>query len=1018
MNLSLWSIRNPVPTIALFLVLCIVGLVSFRQLPITIMPNVDFPLITVDISQRGAAATELMNQVSKPIEDHLSSIAGVDHLASTTRGSHSQTIIQFSLDTSPSQALSDVKDAMTSVRDQLPDSISEPLVQRMDMSGGAIMDFAVRDPSLSIEALSFFTEDVIASALRRAKGVGRVSVTGIAERKIQVELDPARLLAYGVTASDISSQLLTTQATMSAGRASLEGQEMSIRTIGTAESIEQLENSPFSLADGRTLRLSDVGRVIDGANDTREFALLNGADVISIAVFRSTGASELSMADSVTIKVDELRAQYPSLELTLISDTSGQTKDSYTASMLTLYEGAILAIIVVFAFLRNWRATLVTALTLPMSIIPTFFVMQALGFSLNTVSLLGITLVTGILVDDAIVEIENIARHLKTGKSAYQASKDASAEIGLTVVAISLTIVAVFAPVSFMGGIIGQYFRQFGLTVAVAVLFSLLVARTITPMLAAYFIRSQPSEAQSDNGVLMQYYLSTLRWTLDHRTITVVAGAAIFAASLYSATLLPAGFVPTTDVGRSTITLELPPGSTIENTKAVAQQVSDRVLQHPAVSNVHVVGGSDDVSKAEFVVHYVAKSDRTSDSFALEKILRKRLQSIPDIKLRVMGPDGNHPISINVLGNSLSDAQAAAELLVADMKDLPEINNVEMQSTYSKPEIRVIPRASLAAELGVTAASIATTLRVATLGDGDDYLAKHSVDNRQLPIVVRLRASAQNNINQLANLRVPSNAGRAVPLGSVADLVLSDGPGNIERYDKQFHVEVTADLADGEVLGPALAAIDATDTVMHMPEGTSVQADGDAEVMGEMFTSFGLAMGLGILLVYVILVILFGSFITPITILLSLPLCIGGAIFALYLSGHAIGLSVVIGFLMLIGIVSKNAIMLVEFAQQGIKQGQNAQQAALDAGRMRARPIVMTTVAMVAGMVPSALSIGEGSEFRSPMATAVIGGLLLSTLLSLIFVPSLFSVFNSLKRRIGPAMSTLLKLNKADPEEA
>lgn len=1013
MNLSLWAIRRPVPPLAACLVLCVVGLVAFKQLPVSVMPNVDIPLITVDVALQGAAPTELMSQVTKPVEDRLSSIPGVDHIASTVMDSHSQTIVQFSLDTQSDEALSDVQDAMTQTRSELPDSISEPLVQLMDVSGGAIIHYAISDDTLSIEALSFFVDDVIVRALQGVRGVGQVSRFGGAEREIKIELDPARLLALDITASDVSSQLLASHASLTGGRASMNGREMSIRTLGASHSLEELANLNLALPDGRTLRLSDVGRIVDGAAETRSFAMLDGKSVVSIGVFRSTGASELTTATGVTSRIAELRKEYPTLEMKKIYDTSTYTAGNFSASMNTLYEGAILAIVVVLIFLRNWRATIITALALPLSIIPTFFVMHALGFSLNTVSLLGITLVTGILVDDAIVEIENITRHIQAGKTPYVASKEAATEIGLTVVAISLTIVAVFAPVSFMGGIIGQYFRQFGLTVSIAVLFSLLVARMITPMLAAYFMQSQSSNAEASDGSVMRTYLRVLRWTLRHRTLTLCAGIIVFAVSLFSATLLPSDFVPASDEGRSTLTLELPPGSLLEDTSAVARQVSEQVLSFDEVQNVHVTGGTDAVTKATLLVNYVPKNEREYDSFAMENRLRDELLDVPDVKLNVLGPSGERAISINVLGKSLSSASAAAEQLAAEMRTLPELVNVDTVTSQSKPEIRITPKPALAAELGVTASTLASTLRVATLGDGSDYLAKYSDGSQQLPIVVRLKASVRHNLTDLASLRIPSTTGRTIPLGVVADITFAEGPGSIESYDRQYRVAVVADLADGEVLGPAMNAIHQTQTSKNMPEGTSLQAGGDAEVMSEMFTSFGLAMGLGVLLVYVVLVILFDSFITPITILLSLPLCIGGAIIALYITDNAISLAVVIGFLMLMGIVTKNAIMLVEFALQGLSRGLTTHQAILEAGHKRARPIIMTTIAMVAGMIPSALSVGEGGEFRSPMAIAVIGGLLLSTLLSLVFVPSVFSVVNALKQRARRWLVSLQGPNQA-----
>ena len=748
------------------------------------------------------------------------------------------------------------------------------------------------------------------------------------------------------------------------------------------------------------IQLSDLGKVIDGPAETRSFAMFNGEPVISFSVLRATGASDVVAAQGVKAKIAELTKKYPNVTITNIDDATVYTEGRFESSMETLYEGAALAILVVFVFLHNWRATVITAIAIPLSIIPTFFVMQWLGFSLNIISLLGITLVTGILVDDAIVEIENIVRHIKMGKTAYEASEEAANEIGLTVIAISLTIVAVFAPVSFMGGIAGQYFKQFGLTVAIAVLFSLLVARLITPMMSAYFLRDHVGETKKhEDGWIMRSYLAILRRTLSHRTITLLLGVVIFAGSIFSATLLPTDFVPVSDEGRSMLSLELPPGSTLEDNRKVSRQVSEKIKQLEAVRSVYVNGGSDDITKSQFTINYGPREDRKLSSQQLERKVKQLLVDIPDVKLYTLGPDGQRGVSIIVLGETEDSTQDAAEQLVKAMNKLPEITDVSSSAALPKPEIRIIPKPELAAELGITTSTIASTIRVATLGDSDTNLAKFNAGDRQIPIVVRMKEDARRDLVKLSGLRVLSSSGEAVPLGSVADFSLQEGPGILQRYDRKSRATVEADLAPGVVLGPALESIYATEVAKNMPEGTEIKRGGDAEVMEEVFTSFGLAMGLGIMLVFVVLVILFDSFISPLTILLSLPLSVGGAIFALYIFDKPISLPVVIGFLMLMGIVTKNAIMLVEFAIRGLENGLDRDTAMLEAGHKRARPIVMTTIAMVAGMVPSALAFGVGGEFRSPMAIAVIGGLLVSTVLSLLFVPSLFSVINTLKIR-------------------
>ncbi|MGB3555444.1 MAG: efflux RND transporter permease subunit [Jannaschia sp.] len=1007
MNMSTWAIRKPVPSIALFLVLLLLGLVGFFRLPVTQFPNIDIPIINVSVAQAGAAPSEVANQIVKPIETAVSDTVGVRHVTAVAVDGLATITVEFELETDTDRALNDIKDAVANARGDLPDGIEEPLVTRVDVTGAPILTYAVSDPTRSIEELSYLVDDVIARDLVTEDGVGKVTRIGGGERAIEVELEPDRLLALGLTASDVNEQLRSINIDLGGGSGDLAGQEYAIRALGSADSVVDLAATAIRLPSGGTVRLEQLGRVVDGANEPDTFALSDGQPVVAFAVFRATGESDLTAGENVKERLESLKADYPNATFTLIDDATIYTEGNYHSAMETLYEGAALAIIVVFIFLRNWRATLITAVALPLSIIPTFIVMQYLGFSLNTVSLLGITLVTGILVDDAIVEIENIVRHIQMGKPAYEASEEAAAEIGLTVIAISFTIVAVFLPVSFMSGIAGQYFRQFGLTVAVAVLFSLLVARLITPMMAAYFLRDASAPEEERDGWLMRRYMGLLDWTLHNRSITLVAGLGIFAASIFSATLLPTEFIPPSDTGRAQLSVELPPGARMDDTRTVAREVTDRLRAIPEIEVIFANGKS---STADITVGFGSKGDRERSSFEIIDEIELLLADLPDVRLFVLGESGVRDISISVLGDDAAATATAARSLADAMNALPEVRGASSAAALVRPEIQITPRPDLAAEMGVTAAALAQTIRIATLGDTAGNSAKFNDGQRQVPILVRLERDVREDLFRMVGIRIPSTTGAPVPLGVVADVTLATGPTQVERYDRQYRTTVEADLEGGALLGPATAAVTALGDTLDLPEGTRISPGGDAEIMGEVFTQFGLAMGAGVLFVYIVLVLLFGSFVTPITILMSLPLAIGGAIFALYLYGAGIGLSVVIGFLMLMGIVTKNAIMLVEFALDAMSEGATKHAAMRDAGHKRARPIIMTTIAMTAGMVPSALAIGEGGEFRAPMAIAVIGGLLLSTVLSLVFVPSLFSVVNGLRVRLRRLLS--LGLNR------
>ncbi len=1009
MNMSTWAIRRPVPSLALFLVLVIVGLVGFMRLPVTQFPNIDIPIVTISIAQSGAAPSEIANQIVKPVESAVSDVSGVNHVSATATDGVASITIEFDLEVDTDRALNDIKDAVAGVRGELPESITEPNVQRLDVTGSPILTFAVSDETQTIEGLSYFVDEVVARDLTGASGIGKVSRIGGGDQAIEVELNPDRLLALGLTASDVNTQLRQNNIDLGGGSGDLAGQEFSIRALGSAATIAELAATPIKLSGGGTVRLDDLGAVFEGAADAASFAMFNGAPVVAFGVFRATGASDLTAGSNAKARIAELSNAYPNARFTLIDDATTYTNSNYHAAMETLYEGAALAIIVVFLFLKNWRATIITAVALPLSIIPTFIVMSYLGFSLNTVSLLGITLVTGILVDDAIVEIENIVRHIHMGKPAYEASEEAASEIGTTVIAISLTIVAVFAPVSFMSGIAGQYFKQFGLTVAVAVLFSLLVARLITPMMAAYFLRDGTAQEEEKDGLLMRSYMRILAWTLHHRLATLLFGVGIFAASIYSATLLPTEFVPPSDTGRASVSIELPPGSLMEETRSVAREVTNIIRTVPEVQTVFVDGAD---TTATVRIGFGSKTTRERSSFELIDELESLLADVPDVRLFMLSENGARDLSISVLGDDEAATAAAAQALTDQMNGLPQLVQAASQASLVRPEIQITPREELAAELGVTSASLASTIRIATIGDTDSNSAKFTADGRQIPIIVRLEQDVREDLFRMAGLRIPSSTGAPVPLSVVADVTLSTGPTSIKRYDRQYSTTIEADVANGYFLGEATAAVNALPLALEMPAGTEIQEGGDAEVMGEIFTQFGLAMGAGILLVYVVLVLLFSSFITPVTILMSLPLAIGGAIFALYIYGAGIGLSVVIGFLMLMGIVTKNAIMLVEFALESMKDGHSKSGAMLEAGHKRARPIIMTTIAMTAGMVPSALAVAEGGEFRAPMAVAVIGGLLLSTVLSLLFVPSLFSVLEGARQRVLRGIVTVLGANQ------
>lgn len=1039
MNFSAWAIRNPIAPILGFALLTIVGIQSFFTLPITRFPNIDVPLVSITVVQSGAAPSEMEAQVTKEIEDAVAGINGVDDIGSTVSDGISNTTVIFRMEVPTDQAVQDVKDAIDRVRGDLPASVEEPIVTRVDVEGQAIMTFAVHAPDMTLEEASWFVDDTIKRALQGQRGVGKVDRHGGADREIRVELDPARLDSYGITAADVNRQLRATNANLGGGRGEVGAREQVIRTLGDAQDAASLEQTTIALPNGRFVRLGELGTVQDTYEELRSFGRYNGDQVVSFAVFRSKGASEISVFEVVNETLNEIRAEYPNVELVPVDDTVFFTFGNYESALHTLVEGALLAVLVVFLFLRNWRATLIAAVALPLSAIPTFYVMELLGFSLNLVSLLAITLATGILVDDAIVEVENISRHIRMGKSPYRASVEAADEIGLAVIATTFTIIAVFVPVSFMPGIPGQYFIQFGMTVAVAVMFSLLVARLITPMMAAYLMRDSDAHEETEGGgPVMRGYTWLISKTLRWKYTTLLAAIGSLVVAVYFLMQVPGSFLPPDDVSRVSISVELPPGATLEDTDRTTEAMRQIIAGIDDVENVFVLGGSSpkgevDIRRAsisvllEKIEHSIVKTvvngladavpfvsdslprmevlGRVRSQAEIEAEIFEKLAVVPDIRAYKLNDRGERDLTYNVISNDDAAIDRAVAILEPKLKAENVLSSVSVSGSLPRPEVQIRPRTEEAARLGVTTAQIAETVRVATIGDVDAALAKISLDNRQIPIRVQLDPVYRADIDRIGNLRVATSKGVSVPLKTVADIIITQGPSTINRFNRQRQATIGASLPIGVALDTAKNRFNEIVATTELPAGVQVLEAGDAEVQAEMQESFLNAMLMGLMLVLTVLILLFKDVIQPFTILFSLPLAIGGVAAGLILTNNAMSMPVLIGILMLMGIVTKNAILLVDFAVELIRSGRERVGAMIEAGQKRARPIVMTSIAMSAGMLPSALGVGEGGSFRAPMAIAVIGGIIVSTVLSLVVVPSFFLIMDDLSRLLSRIFS-------------
>jgi multidrug efflux pump subunit AcrB len=1021
-NISAWAIRHPISPIVLFVVLIFAGVVAFVRLPITLDPDISFPLVTVNISQPGAAPQEIETQIIQKVEGAIAGVGNIHNINSLAIEGMASIFIQFQIGTPIDRAVTDVRDAVSKVRPELPEGILEPQVRRVDVDGGAIAYYAVSSPKMTDEELSWFVDNTVTKRLLAIAGVAQISRGGGVNREIRVELDPARMQALGITAVEVNQQLRQLNVDSPGGRTQVGGGEQAVRVLGGARTAAALGDTRIMLSGGRFARLRDIAIVRDGVGEIRSISRLNGRPATTFGVYKAKGSSDVTVLENTDAELDKVRKENPQVSITQVFTTVDYTKQTYHSAMSALIEGSILAVIVVWFFLTDFRATAVSALAIPMSAIPAFAFMNFMGFSLNSISLLALSLVAGVLVDDAIVEIENIVRHMRMGKTGYQAALDAADQIGLAVVATSATIIAVFLPVSFMPGITGQYFIQFGLTVAAAVFFSLLVARLITPVIAAYTLKSDKVAPHLD-GPIMTWYQKILRRAVEHRWITLGAGTVFFAASIGGLMLMPQSFVPDADFGSSNLQLELPPGVRLEETSAASAAAYRIIARHPEVRSVVESIGEDDSAEvriANLYISLVPPKQRQMTQKQWEDQVLPELKRIPDVQMHFQKQSGagmGRDITIYITGDDPTLVDSSSQKVIHEMQQLPQLRGARINGDYQRPEILIRPRFDLAAQLGVTVASISQTIRIATLGDLDQNSAKFSLADRQVPIRVSLLEETRRDLTTLENLPVPTASGATVPLKSVADIGFGQGPTKIRRYNQSRRVALEADL-NGVELGTAMDKIRALPSVVNLPQGVRLVEVGDAEVMKELYSNFSIAMTTGVLMVFAVLVLLFARVLQPITILSSLPLSIGGAVAALAITGHSLSLGVMIGFLMLMGIVAKNSILLVDFAIEEMRAGKPRLTAILEAGHKRARPIVMTTVAMVAGMLPVATGFGGDEAFRGPMAIAVIGGLITSTALTLVVVPAAFTLIDDIERWLAPKFGRVITAEPPRPGAA
>lgn len=1016
-NISAWSIRNPVVPIVFFVALTLAGIMSFARMDVQNDPDIEFPVVVVAISQPGASPTEITTQITQKVESAIRSVQGVRNIDASASEGNTQVSAEFEIGDDINAAVSEVKNAVDQIRGDLPDGILEPQVFKVATSSDPIAYFAVEASDMTLEQLSWFVDDTVSRRLLAVEGMATVSRNGGVNREIRVILDPAKMQSLGVTASQINAVLRQQNLNAAGGQSEIAGSRQSVRVLGNAENAFDLGQRQISLGGGRSIKLSDVAEVTDGYSEQRSMAFESGRQVVTFGMSRAKGASDVTVFDNATLVMEQIAKENPGIKFTTLFNSVAYTKAQYKSSMAAMIEGALLAIVVVFLFLRDWRATIISAIAIPLSAIPTFWFLDLLGFTLNSFSLLALGLVAGVLVDDAIVEIENIVRHMRMGKSAYQASIDAADEIGLAVVATTFSIVAVFLPVGLMPGVAGQFFKNFGLTVVASVLMSLAVARTITPMIAAYFLKSG-GIAEHGEGPMMERYMKILRWSLGHRRWMMGIGALALAITILLMVVLPKQFFPDGNQDFTRIRIEMVPGTTLERTKAVADEVAAIVNKEPEVRTALQRVGE---GNANIFITLDEERERTSQEF--EEALTPTLSKIADARVSFLtfGPGGGgsgRDVSVMLSGSNPAQLDQTAQRLVEEMKTLKELRAPRIAADLQRPELIIKPRLDLASQLGVTTVALSQAMRIATLGDIDQNSAKFSLSDRQIPIRVMLSKDSRQNMANIRNLPVPTANGGSVPLERVAEISFGAGPTTIQRRNQNFRIFVGADFAPGIVSSDADAKINNLPVMKNLPTGVSRAPFGSQEWEQEMQRDFSIALLSGTLLVFAVLVLLYRRFMSPLVNMGSLLLAPLGGMLALGIAGQPISMPVFIGILMLFGIVAKNSILLIDFAIEEMERGVPKFQAIMEAGHKRAQPIVMTTVAMTAGMIPTALSLSGDGQWRAPMGTVVIGGLIVSTLLTLLIVPAGFSLADGFEKRMGPWLrDRLLTFKPGDDAE-
>lgn len=1018
-NISELAIKRPVSTIMLIFTLIVLGLISYSRLAIELFPSISFPIIVVSTQYDGASSKEIETLISKPIEDAISSINGIEHIRSTSGGGSSVVIVEFKLSKEMKDASNEVKEKVALIKNALPKDITaDPVVIRVDPDASPVVNYVIGG-DYPVEKITELVKNTIKPQLEQTEGVGSISIMGGKEREVQVELNPSLLKKYGVSISQVNQKIREENLNFPSGSIKTKLYEMSIRTTNAFTTAEEVANLPIKIPSGKIIKIKDLGNVVDGIKEQKNNAWLNEKPALVVALQKQSGTNTIEVVKKIDLMFAKIKKTLPAgVSIAKSFDTSQFIIESKDAAIDELVVGSILAIVVIFFFLRTVGGTIIAATAIPSSVISTFTLMYAMNFSLNVMSLLGLSLVVGILVDDAVVDLENIYRRIELGENPYAAAINATNEIGLAVVATTFSIVAVFVPVGFMTGIIGQFFKQFALTVSFSVLVSLLVARTLTPTLAAYFLKPSKKKNHESVGGISLIYRDVLNWTLHHRKTTIAILVSVFAIGLMIVPLIPKGFVPKNDRNEFSIAVKMPSGSTINQTSDTLRAIAKKVSTDENIKELLIMAGSGRgrTDSGSIGVTLRKKNEgRKLTSFQIMDNLRQKVRTVAGAKISfremraVDDGSGNYMLNLSLTAPNLKELEKVSDKIVEKLHGMKFISEIDTSAGNPQIELQIKIDSNKAALMGISATTISSTLKTATFGDN---ISKLHVDENDIDIRVRMNDETRYDINKIKSLEIPSLNGTTVPLNSIAEIKYETGPTNIQRYDRQRQIIVYANAVDGFSISQIVNPLDEELKKMKLPPTVNWNFTGDAERMQESFSSLLFSLGLAIIFIYIILASQFEHFVHPFTIMMAMPLSFIGAFLGLFVANEELGMMSMIGVVMLMGLVVKNSILLVDYTIQMRNHGLNRTDALLTAGPIRLRPILMTTVAMIAGMFPIALKLTPGSEGRSPMAVAVIGGLITSTILSLLVIPVFYTLMDDLILWLGK--KTGIKVNRPE----